>query len=58
MKQALKVVDEIKKLQSKPESNYRCYRIKVLTKELKEYCGWKGINYKRLMNNNGGQKRC
>lgn len=58
MKQAIKVVEEIKLLKSKPESRYRSYRIRVLTRELKEYCGWKGINYKKLTNNNGGQKRC
>lgn len=58
MKQALKVVEEIKLLESKPNSEYRSYKIRLLTKELKEYCGWKGLNYKKLMNNNGGQKIC
>lgn len=55
MKQALVVVKEIKRLyeacectNSKYLRNDYCKKLKVLKRDLKEYCSYKKINYERL----------
>lgn len=55
MKQAMVVINEIKRLYAaciKSESNYLktdySKQIKKLKKDLKEYCGYKNLNYDKL----------
>lgn len=56
LKQALKVVDEIKRLKEAKErsksvtlKNDYSKGIWNLTAELKEYCGYKNLNFKEIM---------
>ncbi len=55
MKQALKVIEEIKsdyraieQTKSQYLVNDRLKHIKSLKRDLKEYCSYKGFNYKQL----------
>lgn len=56
MKQALKVVAEIERLKGAVEKTKSAHlkndyskAIRRLTAELKEYCGYKKLNYKEVM---------
>ena len=56
MKQALKLIDEIKadykainNSKSKYLINDKLKHIKILKRELREYCGYENINYNELI---------
>lgn len=56
MKQALKVIEQIKAEKKAVESsssqyliNDRLKHIKALKRDLKEYCSYKGYNYKEII---------